>query len=343
MQRRRHGAIALAIVLGSVYASPARAQSAAAQALFDEGARLLTAKDYANACPKLEESKRLEPAPGTILALALCHEGLGKTATAWAEFTEALPLARRDRRADREKAATEHIRALEPRLVRIRVTVSTEVPGLEVRRDAEIVGKPQWGLPVPVDPGSHAIEARAPGKTTWQSTVTTGAEGSTTDVVVPALKDEAPAPTPAPAPAPATAPAPAPTSAPAPAPAPAHRPAPEETTQRTWAYVVGGVGAVGVGVGIVFGLMASSKWSTAKNACPHDACTDPSQLKAGSDAGTFADVSTIAFSAGVAFLGAATVLYLTAPNATPSPSAARIRVAPTLSPNSAGIAVRGSL
>src|SRR5262249_50676254 len=62
---------------------------AAANALFDEGKRLLEAGDVEQACPKFEASLRLVDRLGVRLNLADCHERQGLTATAWAEFREA--------------------------------------------------------------------------------------------------------------------------------------------------------------------------------------------------------------------------------------------------------------
>src|SRR5450432_3403221 len=77
--------LALPIGLATMAApSFARADdSAAAQALFDQGKKAMAALNYAEACPKLEESYRLQEALGTLLNLADCYQRQGKLASAW--------------------------------------------------------------------------------------------------------------------------------------------------------------------------------------------------------------------------------------------------------------------
>ena len=91
--------------------------------LFQQGRALMADGRIAEACQKLEESQRLDPAGGTILNLALCHEQEGRLARSWSEFKEAMVVAKRDGRRDRELEAANHVSALEPRLSRLTIVV----------------------------------------------------------------------------------------------------------------------------------------------------------------------------------------------------------------------------
>jgi hypothetical protein len=76
---------------------------------------------------------------------------------------------------------------------------------------------------------------------------------------------------------------------------------------------VGAVGVVGVGIGAVFGLGASSKWSDAKSNCtayPYGCSQDA--LDAKSSAQSKASVATVAFIVGGAAIAGAAVLWFTA-------------------------------
>ncbi len=313
---------------------------ATAQALFDEAKRLMKAGKFSEACPKLSESQRLDPAAGTMVALALCHESEGKTASAWAEFGEVLSDARRDKRADREQAAQQHLKVLEPKLTRVVLTVVAEVPGLEVRRDGTVLGKAQWGVPLPIDPGMHTFEATAPGKTPWTATGDLSGEGKTLEVRVPQLQDlpakELPV-TPPPPTASSTPPPTASTSAP---PAVGPLPEPPGATQRTVGLVVGGVGVVGVGVGTYFALHASSLWDTAHGACPSNKCTSPASVTKGADAASAANIATVLLGVGGVALAAGVVIFVTAPSASPAEKrTGRVYIAPTVG----GLMIGGDL
>jgi hypothetical protein len=160
--------------------------------LFKEGRALMSQGSYAAACPKLEESQRLDPGGGTLLNLALCHELEGRTATAWSEFHASLAFARLDGRDDREEQARHHIDALEPRLVRLTISVRPEdqIPDLAVSCDDSPIGSPAWGAAIPVDPGQHVIEAQAPGHVAWRVAVDLATEGTSQTVRIPLLESQ---------------------------------------------------------------------------------------------------------------------------------------------------------
>lgn len=335
---RLHALSSAAVVATTMFASqvagaqPSGQDVATAQALFDEAKRLMGLSKFAEACPKLLESQRLDPAGGTLIALALCHEGEGKTATAWAEFNVALGEARKDKRADREAAALEHIKALEPKLTRLRVVVEKKVDGLEVRRDGAIVGEAQWGVPLPIDPGEHTFEARAPKKKTIVKTATIAGAGATSDVNIPVLEDD---------PLAVTSPPPARKDERGPE---GNPPADDNGrgTRLTIAAITAGVGVVATGVAIGFSLSANSKWSNAHEACPANKCTNSSDVTLGESAGRAADIATVLYIVGGAALAAGATLWLTAPSAR-STGMRSLQIAPNVSTSEAGLSVGGRL
>ena len=161
--------------------------AAAAQALFDEGKQLAAGGNYPAACAKFLQSQQLDPGGGTLMHLAACHEGEGKTATAWSEFNEALSWARRDGRADREAYAKARIKEIEPKLVKLNVIVPPQgrVAGLAVTRDGRALADVESGTAVPVDPGEHLIEAGAPGHAPWARRVRVDRQTGSVVVAVP--------------------------------------------------------------------------------------------------------------------------------------------------------------
>lgn len=279
---------------------------AAAEALFNQGRALAASGKYAEACPKFEASEQLDPGLGTLLNLADCYEKLGKTASAWAEYREAIPLARGAGSKVREDLATERAKALEARLsmLTIRALGAKDSEGLDIRRDGVPVPAAELGSPIPVDPGPHTIEAAAPGKQKWSSTVQLN-ESQQLAIEVPALR---PSSQPGVVPVASAAKPSAPRDA-----TPLDQSSDSNSGQRTTAVVVGAVGLAGIGVGAIFGLGASSKWSDAKSHCAaYPYSCDAQGIDARSSANSKATVSTVAFIVGGAALASAAVLWFTA-------------------------------
>lgn len=298
-------------------ATPPSGDKAAAQALFEDALKLMAKSRYDEACPKLEESQRLDAAMGTRFRLAQCYETIGRTASAWAGYTEVADLARAAGQEAREKAARERAAILEPKLSRVKIVVATpDQGGLEIRRGDVVVGAAQWGTAIPVDPGSYRITASAPGKTAWSGQVTVSRDGgSAATVQVPALED-----------APAAALPHEPASRPAPAAAPlAATETPPAGGRRTLGVVVLATGLVGIGTSAVLGLVAKSNYNATGAHCQGDIC-DAEGKQTTDAARHLGDVATVIFGVGAALALGGGVLWVTAPRAPASPRKVSVRV-----------------
>jgi len=186
-------ALAGAIVFAPAATHAAEGKSAAvtamAEALFKEGKKLLAERKVPEACRKFESSYRIDPAPGTLINLALCHEQEGKLATAWGEFNESLQIAKKANRADRAKIAREHISAIEPLLARFVVVVPEGAAkiGMVMEMDGVPLEEGAWGTAIPIDAGDHKAVARAPKHKTWEKQVTVE-HSKVATVVIPKLE-----------------------------------------------------------------------------------------------------------------------------------------------------------
>lgn len=299
---------------GAALAQTGEAGNAAAESLFQDGRRLMEAKRYGEACPKFLASYKLSPGIGTLLNLADCYEKNGQIASAWARFHEAIALAQRLGRPEREKTARDRAEKLEPKLLRI--TIVAKTPDVEVKVDDVVLDAAVLGTPIPVDPGKHTIEAKAKGKKTYTTTIEVE-KGRTPVVEIPPLEDEV---------VPSTPPETKPPETPPPPPEPRK----DGTTMRVLGVVVVGLGVAGAGVGTYFGLRTSSLWSDAQGHCRNNEC-DPTGVELANDAKTSGNVSTIAFIAAGALLAGGAILYFTAPSG---------KVTAAIGPGSVGVGGR---
>lgn len=198
MKRRHSWRGAPIAAIAATLASPAWADEATAEALYQEGQRLTQKGQHAEACGKYEEAQRLAPNVTRLLGLAGCREAEGRLATSWALYAKAANEARRDRDHDREQYARDKAAALEPRLPRLHLTLerAEERHGVEVSIDGEVMSGAALGLPLPVDPGEHLVTARQHGYQTWSQPVDVSELGTTKSVVIPLLAPEGSGPPP---------------------------------------------------------------------------------------------------------------------------------------------------
>jgi hypothetical protein len=169
--------------------SATEADQSAARALFAEGRKFAASGDYVRACEKFDDSYRLNPGIGTNFNLADCLEHIGRPASAWIRFLDVAAATKASGQFDRERVARARAALLEPSLSRLAVDVQSAVPGQIVYRDGIAIGQDSWGIPVPVDPGAHWLEAIAPKRKRWSASVTVPPSAGSVKVSVPQLED----------------------------------------------------------------------------------------------------------------------------------------------------------
>ena len=324
------------------FAEAGAAQKAAAESLFDDALKAMKSGHFSEACPKLEESERIDPAIGTLLYLAECYEKSGRTASAWATFREAASAAQAQGETERTRVAAARADRLQPNLSKLTLKVAPEtaqIPGLRVTRDNVPLAKALFGVAIPVDPGKYHIVASADGYQSHEAEIEVSGNGDSKSLEIPALAVSTTPPAASPAPV-ASAATPPESSIPPrnPEPPPSGGP----SALRTAAYVTGALGIVGLGVGSYFGVKAISKNSDAKDHCPGgNTCNDPRGESLTKDAQRAATVSNITIGVGAALVVAGVVLYVTsAPKDNPE-RAARLELHPLLGRDLAGVGFGG--
>lgn len=316
-QRNRWISAALAASLLSV---PAFAQDAThdkAEALFNEGKKLMDGGHAAEGCAKLEASVGLVKGGGNTLALALCYETIGKFASAQRSFQDALKLAQGKANAEREAIAKEHLASLGAKVPQL---VITGADGATVTIDGQPVSPPFSG--VAVDPGTHVVKATSDAGSDTQAA--TAKEGQKVTVTI-TLGGAAPAPS-------ATS-----TTGAIPPPS---DPPPAGSGRKTAGYVIGGVGVAALGVGAVMGIVAHGKHKDANDVCPGKICSSQKAVDDENSAKSFAWGANVGIGLGVVGLGVATYLLVTAPSSAPAASTG-VRMVPSVGKDGGGLNLLG--
>jgi hypothetical protein len=306
--------VAVALVSASVPSHAQPSEKKRAETLFIEARKAMDASRFAEACPKLEESWRLDPATGTSFNLALCYEKLGRlhTAVTWYERgRDAAQTAKQQKRVD---FANAEIGKLVPRVPRILVTAANAPAGLAVTQNGAPI---RPGTPLELDAGAYVIEATAPDHQPFRKEVT-AVDGQTVTVEV--------------------------TLAPTIVEKPDPVPIPTDDNGRKTRLIVGwsvaGAGVVLTGVGLVLGLSAKSAWDDARALCPEGSTSCSDEAHELSDkAHSRALVSTIVTAAGIVGIGTGIVLVLTAPKRRERETATRF--VPMIGADGVGIAITG--
>ncbi|HSS37574.1 MAG TPA: hypothetical protein VLT58_02280 [Polyangia bacterium] len=308
--RRRWVALAVAGALGSAVGGRARADTttadrAIAERLYDRGRGQMEQGQVAAACDSFAESQRLDPATGTLLNLAACHEAQGKLASAWVEFREAVAAARREKRPDRVRYAQDHLTAIEPRLGYLTIVIGESTHGQApvITLDGRVLGPAVWGIAIPIDAGWHeAVAAFGPDKS-WRATVNIR-DGQRRKLQVPERTAIVSSPI-----ADREDSAVVPIVAAVPVPPPPDEGAVSERRpgRRIAALIVGAAGLAAVGVGSYYAWSASDLWSQRNRECPMESCSAQG-VSLGGRADSAATMATWTIGGGLVALGVSALL-----------------------------------
>ncbi len=326
-----------------------------AEDLFNQGLAAMAASppDYPRACRLFEGSYKIDPSKqGTLLNLAGCHEQIGKVATAWSEYRKVEGMAAATNRTDRVKLARERWQALEPRLSYLKIVIlpSVWLPSMTVAVDGVAVPaavidvdagpKASRMVSLAVDPGTHQIVARAPGKRDFVTKALVDDARQTVSVQILALVDAPPGERTA-----SSGPGGGAGGKEGIAFDQAERVA-SSRAQRTAGLVVGGVGVATLLTGGVFGILAVGQASNVAECSGPAGCVGTRLQDAESAhtrANTFANVANVLVPLGLVFGGVGAALFFTAKGGGKDDSKhARTHLSPVAGPGALGLSAGGA-
>jgi hypothetical protein len=289
-----------------------------AQSRFARGRVLFQSNEHDKALQEFRASHEIVSSPNTRLLIARCLRALDRKVEAYAEFgrtaVEARELERSDRRYGQAASSAEkERRALESELGFVLVEIRDAGPNTTLSVAGEQLRRAAWGEPMPASPGTTEVVVRTPGRPTVRKTLElTGGQRVQLSIDAGYTKPVAAQPPPPPGP-------------------------PSGGSQRTWAYVAGGVGVAGLATFAVAGLMTNRTHDDLRSACVDGACAPDRQddIDAGRRQQTIANIG---LAVGLVGVGTGLVLYLSSrPSDRPSEASAAVVVSPRW------IGLRGSL
>jgi hypothetical protein len=346
-------AIALALCVAGVPPSahadptdPPTDPTEEARRLFAEGSELFLKKRYEEALDAVQRSYLLVPSPNSALIAARCLRDLGRPEEAAQRFADAATQAEARAAAGEQQyvqtaeAARKEGALLRGTLANLRVRVANAPEGTTVETGATRTPVARGGLVELLHrPGRVVVVVRTPAGVAVRRAATLSAGAWTTVDVDVTAKEAPPA---APPPLASTSPTqPASAVGPAPVDAPARR--------RAWMFpaglVLGGVGLVGIGSFVGFGLKSRATYDDLEDRCaPRCGAAERDEAEGGERDAMIANVALAVGAVGL--VGGVTLVALGWPQNEPGaaahrPAAPRRKLSLSFGPG--GVAVRGSL
>jgi hypothetical protein len=277
---------ALTLVTQTAHAQD-KTELSKARAQFQRAIELEQAGNYTTALETFRDVGQVRMTPQVRFHIASCEEKLGRLVTALGGYQLAYSDADsvgEDFKGEVERAVTR----LEASIPKLMIKRGSGAEAAEIQLDGELLGASSVGVPVPLDPGPHAITAKAPDSLPFNQTVTIAEnEQKTVEVTLTPIPQEERAPVNMQGP---------------PQPKPRSHVVP---------YVIGGVGVASlIGSGVLFAVRQSTlsdlegKCGADRQSCPSTARGEVSNLK------LYNVTAQVALGVGVVGVGAAVGILL---------------------------------
>ncbi len=149
-------------------AEPSPSEISVARRLFDEGRAAAEAARWAEAAGKFRRAAAIKDTPGIRFHLARCEEEQGAFVEALLEYDRARELIDGGNRApDVEKLLPEAREQVRAKVALLTLRVPEDVQNVSVQLDGKAVSASVLGVPMPINPGQHRVQAVAVGRTTY--------------------------------------------------------------------------------------------------------------------------------------------------------------------------------
>jgi hypothetical protein len=290
-------------------AAPDPADRAVARTLMDEGDRRAEVKDFRGALEAYQKADSIMGVPTTGIDVARTQLALGNLVEAW---RVAVAITRFPRKPTEPEAFTRArrdadalIESVLPRISTLRIAATGLAPGatFEATIDGLAVPTEQLHEAMKVNPGEHVVRVFSTGSLPATGT-TTLAEGQTSTLTLTFLP---------------------------------HQVSAANGARTTLIYASFGLGAAGLVLGSVTGIVSLNAVATAKKSCASDGACPPSAQPDLDRSLTMANLSNVGFGAGLAFVGLGVVGLVLTPRSTARAPAAGVALVPL----SSGAAIRG--
>jgi tetratricopeptide (TPR) repeat protein len=181
--RRTFASFLVGALLAWAPAQLAHAQGAEARTQsrerFERGIAHLAEQSYPEAVRELEAARSLYPTASIHFNLGLAYRGIGRSRDAIASFERFLAAVGETGDPERVEEVNRYLRTLRSALARVRVRVSPADAQVSVDGTPIAVGESEIAL----DPGSHVLEASAPGHRAVRREIRVEPGSSTTEVL----------------------------------------------------------------------------------------------------------------------------------------------------------------